>query len=216
MSFLVLALVPCGVFALQAQSGPPPIDLSRPGAFDELYRQGYRTAAAVTTLTARVTETTTSALLTRPIVARGTIAVQRPSRVVLRFTDPDERTILIDGDRMTTVWPSRQLRDVANVASAQKRIQRYLEQDTPDELRRQFTIEPQAGGGRSGGYAVALLPKRKQVRETVTRLDLWIGHPSLLLDALELTFGNGDTKRLEFHDVAINPVLDPDTFVIHP
>ena len=75
-------------------------------AFDELYARGQKANAAMKTLTARFTETTTSSLLTKPLVARGRLAVERPSRVVLRYTDPDSRVVLIDGNQMTMSWPA--------------------------------------------------------------------------------------------------------------
>ena len=50
---------------------------------------GPQINATLKTLTARFTETTTSSLLTRPLVARGTVAVERPSRVVLHYQQPE-------------------------------------------------------------------------------------------------------------------------------
>src|SRR5688572_7141300 len=52
-------------------------------AFDELYQRGQKANSGLKTLTARFIETTTSPLLTKPLVARGTLALQRPSTVVL-------------------------------------------------------------------------------------------------------------------------------------
>ncbi len=111
---------------ISAQSGSPTTVGSAEGSFDELYRRGYQTSVGIKTLTARFTETTTSSLLVRPLVARGTLAVQRPSRVALRFTDPEPRVVLIAGDQMTVSWPARKVQQVSNVASPQRRIQKYL------------------------------------------------------------------------------------------
>ena len=46
-----------------------------------------------------------------------------------------------------------------------------------------------------------MVPKRKQIRETLARLDLWVDRTSLLLDAMKMTFANGDTKTMAFEDV---------------
>lgn len=75
--------------------------------FDELYEKGRPIEASLKTLTARFTETSTSSLLDRPIVARGTVMAIRPSKVRLDYTEPDRRTVLIDGDTLTIVWPAR-------------------------------------------------------------------------------------------------------------
>jgi outer membrane lipoprotein-sorting protein len=61
---------------------------------------------------------------------------------------------------------------------------------------------------------VSLTPKRKQIHETLARLDLWVDRTSLLLDTMKMTFANGDTKTMAFEDVTRNPSLDPGTFAI--
>jgi outer membrane lipoprotein-sorting protein len=197
-----------------AQSRSASSGTSTGASFDELYRRGYQTSVGVKTLTARFTETTTSSLLARPLVAHGTLAVERPSRVVLRFSDPEQRVIVIDGDRMTTVWPSRSLHQVSNVASSQNRIQKYLASDSPEELRRQFQIEVRDGGERQGNYEITLIPKRRQIRDTLTRLELWVERTSFLLSAIRMTFATGDTKTMAFEDVGLNVTLAPGTFTV--
>jgi outer membrane lipoprotein-sorting protein len=183
-------------------------------SFDDLYRRGQLTNAAITTLTAQFTESTTSSLLTRPLVSRGTLAVQRPSRVILRYADPELRVVLIHGNRMTMSWPSREVRRESDIRRAQERVQRYFLNGSAAELRREFDIELRATSERQGTYEVALRPKRKQIRETLTRLDLWVNPSSSLLAAMRMTFENGDTKTMTFENVVTNPVLDPDTFSV--
>jgi outer membrane lipoprotein-sorting protein len=197
-----------------AQPGPSAATASR--EFDELYRKGRQAAGGIKTLTARFTETTTSSLLTQPLVAQGTLTVQRPSRAVMRFTDPEQRTILIDGDRMTTVWPTRNLRQVSNIKSTQERIQKFLTTESPDELRRQFDVSFRDGGERPGHYQITLVPKRKQIRETLSQLELWVDRTSFLLGAIRMTFATGDTKTMTFEDVVPNATIEPGAFTIEP
>jgi outer membrane lipoprotein-sorting protein len=200
--------------APSAQSASSSSNRSSRQSFDDLYRRGHQTGAGIKTLTATFTETSTSSLLARPLVAHGTIAVQRPSRVAMRFTDPEQRVVVIDGDRMTTSWPSRKRREVSNIASAQGRVQKYFASESPGELRRQFDVELRDDSQRPRTFEVALIPKRKQIRDTMTRLDLWVGTSSFLLDAIRMTFANGDTKTIVFEDVMLNPTLDADVFSV--
>src|SRR5688572_3939903 len=151
-----------------AQSPQTSSDRSRRESFDDLYRRGHQTSASIQTLTANFTETSTSSLLARPLVARGTLALQRPARVIMRFIDPEQRVILIDGDRMTTSWPARKLREVSNISSAQGRVQKYIAAKSADELRRQFDVEQREASERPRTFEVTLLPKRKQIRDTMT------------------------------------------------
>src|SRR3954462_15243991 len=116
-SGLLLGIMSAGVAAQRPAPAQSKTDL-----FDEIYQRGRGIDSTLKTLTARFTETTTSSLLTRPVVARGTLAVIRPDRVVLRYTDPDQRVVLIDGNRLTLTWPSRQLNQVIDITTAQRRV----------------------------------------------------------------------------------------------
>jgi outer membrane lipoprotein-sorting protein len=193
----------------------PSLASAPPDSFDELYAKGKQVNDAMKTLTARFTETTTSTLLTRPLVARGRVAVERPSRVVLRYTDPDARTVLIDGNRMTVVWPSRNVRQVTDIGTTQGRIQKYFVNGTAADLRHEFQIDDHpSGGDRPNAYYLSMVPKRKQIHETLARLDLWVDRSSLLLEMMKMTFANGDTKTMAFEDVVRNAPLEANAFVL--
>ena len=184
-------------------------------AFDDLYRRGQSVNKTLKTLTARFTETSTSSLLTKPIVARGRLAVERPARVVLRYTDPDARVVLIDGNRMTMSWPSRGITQVTDIGTAQRRVQKYFVNGTAAELHGQFDIRDHGtAGDRPDLYYVTMVPKRKQIRESLAQLDLWVNRSSLLLDAIKMTFANGDTKTMAFEDVVPNATIDPGSFTL--
>jgi outer membrane lipoprotein-sorting protein len=183
-------------------------------SFDESYRRAQQANAALKTLTADFTESTTSSLLARPLVSHGTLAVQRPSRVILRYSEPEPRVVLIDGDRMTMTWPSQQLRQETDIKRAQSRVQRYFVQGSAEELRREFDIELRSTSERPGTQEVRLRPKRKQIRQTLTTLDLWVDPSTSLLSAMRMTFANGDTKTMTLARVVTNPALGPDAFSV--
>jgi outer membrane lipoprotein-sorting protein len=194
----------------RAQSAP-----SKNAAFDELYERGQRANGGLKTLTARFTETTTSPLLTRPLVARGTLALQRPSTVVLRYDAPEARTVLIDDARLILNWPGRNIHQTRNIGQIQSRIQKYFVDGDPEELRKSFDITVTDAERRAGTDHVVLVPKRKQIREGLTLLDLWIDHASLLLVAMRMTFAGGETKLMTLEDVVPNAAIAPGTFA-HP
>jgi outer membrane lipoprotein-sorting protein len=182
--------------------------------FDELYARGQAQNAGLKTLTAAFVETSTSSLLTRPVIAHGIAIVERPSRVALRYADPEARVILIDGDRMTLSWPSANIRNIKDIGASQRRIQSYFVDSSPGELRSHFQISASEAGDRPGTYLITMVPKRKQILEGITRLELWLDRGSLLLAALRMTFPGGDTKLMTFTDVKPNAPVDPAWFTI--
>lgn len=179
--------------------------------FDDLYRRGQLQNGDLRTLTATFVETTTSALLTKPLTARGIVTVERPSRVALRYTEPDERVVLIDGDRLTVTWPARGIRKTRDVGAAQRRVQKYFVDSSPEELRSHFDIDARENAGHQG-YLITLVPRRKQIKEGLDRLELWIDPVSLLMTSMKMTFPNGDTKLMVFTDVKPNASIDPAVF----
>jgi outer membrane lipoprotein-sorting protein len=185
-------------------------------SFDEFYERGQRANASIKTLTAHFVETTTSSLLTTPLVARGRLAVERPSRVVLHYEAPEPHVVLIDGNRMTMSWPGRNIRQVTDIGAAQGRVQKYFLNSTAADLRRQFEIQERDAGDRPGTHHVTMVPKRKQIRETLAELDLWVDRSTLLMSAMKMTFANGDTKLMVLDEVVKNAVLEPGTFSAAP
>jgi outer membrane lipoprotein-sorting protein len=189
-------------------------DVGSRDLFDEIYERGQKQNAGLKTLTAAFTESSTSALLARPLVEKGTVYVERPSRVVLRYTDPDARVVLMDGDRMTVSWPSAKLFTVADIGAAQRRVQKYFVDSSAKELRGHFDIKARDAEDRPGTYLLAMTPKRKQIQEGVTRIDLWLDRTTLLLAAMRMTFPSGESKLMTFSDVKMNVPIDPAMFVI--
>jgi outer membrane lipoprotein-sorting protein len=182
--------------------------------FDELFKQGQAKNGAMKTLTASFVETTTSTLLTRPLVSSGTLAVVRPSRIALRYAQPDDRIVLIDGDTMTMSWPSRHVRESKDIGASQRRIQKYFVDSSPDELRSHFTIAAREAVDRPGTYLITMVPKRKQILEGLSRLDLWVDRTTQLLVAMKMSFPNGDNKLMTFTDVKPNAPIDPSVFSV--
>jgi len=181
-------------------------------SFESIYERGVQMNSTLKTLTARFTETTTSELLTRPLIAHGTIAVERPSRIVLHYQDPDARDVLIDGDLLTMSWPARRIREVTNIATINRRIQRYFVETSPERLRDSFNIAVQTDHDRPRSIRLSMVPRRKQIREGLSALDLWIDETSLMLSAMKMTFPNGDTKLMVLDEVVPNAPIDPSVF----
>ena len=180
--------------------------------FDEIYAKGRPLESSLRTLSGRFTETTTSSLLTRPLVARGTLAVIRPDKVVLLYDEPERRTVLIDGNAMRLVWPARTIDQRTNIGAAQRRIQQYFVNKSPAELRSHFDIAATVAGDQPNAWLITMSPKRKQINEGLTALELWLDRTTVMLTSMRMTFPNGDTKLMTFDDVKVNPPIDPALF----
>ena len=197
--------------ALIASQASPPGD-----PFDQLFARTLAKRQSIQSIRARFTETTTSSLLDKPLVSRGTVIAAPPMRVLMTYTDPDRKTIAIDGKSLVVSWPDRHEREKIDIFQIQKRIDQYFTQATIGQLRSMFEITAEADSTIREADRVDMRPKRKQIKEGLERLELWIDRENLLLVQMRMTFAGGDRKTIRLEDIAVNVPIPDGTFQIRP
>ena len=206
---LVPAVVQLAAAVLLAAQTSPPKEL-----FDQIFARTLAKRSSIQSIRARFIETTTSSLLEKPLVSHGTIVAAPPARVLMTYTDPERRTIVIDGKSLVVAWPDRGERETIDIAQMQKRIDQYFTQATVGQLRSMFEIKAAADAAVRGADRIEMRPKRKQIAQGLERLELWIDRESLLLVQMRMTFPGGDGKTIRLEDVAVNVPIADDTFRI--
>ncbi len=213
------------VWAIAATSGhtaspaPAAQERTRPqddDLFDEIYRRGAPLEQSLKAVSASFVETSTSTLLKAPQTARGTVVAERPNRVRLEYAGSDTRTVIVDGNTLALDWPARNIRETRDIGGTMRRASRFFERTSPAELRKHFDITAIVAPDRPGTWLVTFTPRRKQMREGVSRVHLWIDRSSLMLQALKMDYPGGDTRLMEFADVRINPPVAADAFTPPP
>jgi outer membrane lipoprotein-sorting protein len=209
VAFLHL-LIAASVIASQA---PPqaPKDL-----FTQIYQSAVTRRQSIHSIRARFTETTVSSLLEKPLAAHGTVIAAPPGRVLMTYTDPDRRVLALDGRSLVIVWPDRHERETIDISQIQKRIDRYFTQANPEQLRSMFDIRAEPDAAMRGADLIEMRPKRKQIKEGLERLALWIDRERTLLVQMEMTFPGGDKKTITLDDIALNVPIGDDTFQVRP
>jgi len=193
------ALLALAIAASATVRASAPTDL-----FDDIYRRGQPMEQSIKTIRAHFTETTTSSLLVKPVVAEGTLLAVRPSDILLEYSKPEKKLLRIDAATLQFVWPDRKLHESRDIRESQARVQKYFVDKTPDELRRHFDITATDDRARPGTWRLEMVPKRKQIQQGVTKIELWIDQRSTMLSAMTLTFAGGDTKTMAFTNVEVN------------
>jgi len=190
-------------------AAPQPAD-----PLDALFARGKAMQATLHSISASFTETTVSSLLRDPLVARGTVVAAVPLRMLMTYTTPEVRYVLMDQTRIVTVVPSRRERDELNIADMQRRIQRYFVEASPKELRQSLDISLAPDPALPGADLMDMRPRRKQIKEGLARLRLWIDRTSLVMSKLRMDYADGDSRTIELSDIKINPPVDDRTFAI--
>ncbi len=184
--------------------------------FDQLFARTLEKRQSIHSIRGRFTETTTSSLLEKPLVSHGTVIATPPSRVLMTYTDPERRMIAIDSKWLVVVWPDRREREKIDISQMQKRSDQYFTHATIGELRSMFEITAEPDSVIRETDRVDMRPKRKQIREGLEGLEIWIDRESLLLVQLRMTFPGGDKKTIRLDDVTINVPVTDETFRIRP
>jgi outer membrane lipoprotein-sorting protein len=180
--------------------------------FTDLFNRSAAAKQSMKSIRARFTETTTSTLLEKPLVAHGTIVAAPPARVRMTYTDPERRTVVIDGKSLAVAWPDRNQQEKIDISQMQKRIDQYFTNASIGQLRSMFEIGAEHVPSRHGVDRIDMVPKRKQIRQGLERLELWIDTDRNLLVEMLMTFAGGDTKRIVLDDIAVNVPLTDDLF----
>jgi outer membrane lipoprotein-sorting protein len=183
-----------------------------PDLFDEVYARAQAQESKLRTMHARFTETTESTLLRNPVVARGTLVAEWPTRIRLEYDTPERRIVVVDDRRLVMVTPGRHERFDRDITSAQARVRKYFVDKTPAELRRQFAITATGGARPSDAYRIVMVPKRKQIRQGLSELRLWIDARTLILRRMQMIFPDGDSRTFTLEDVRTNEPIAAGTF----
>jgi outer membrane lipoprotein-sorting protein len=184
-----------------------------PDLFDEIYARGQQQNGAVATVHADFTETTTSTLLRDPIVARGTLVAQMPARLRLDYAAPDRRTLIVDEHQLRIVGAAGAAPLlVRDITATQRRVQKYFVDKSPAELRKHFTVRAFVDPALPGTYQVEMIPTRKQIKEGLIELRIWIDERTMFLRQLRMVFPGGDTKTFALDRVRLDQPVAPGTF----
>jgi outer membrane lipoprotein-sorting protein len=202
-------------FIVLAAAGPsgaaPPQRTADPLA--DLFARGRAVQKSIRSLRASFRETTVSSLLVDPLTGTGTVlAAVDPLRLVMRYAPPDGRTIWIDERELVVASPARKVPEQIDIAAMQRRIQKYFTEASLDELRSSFEMTLANDPAVPTAQRLEMTPRRRQIKEGLQRLRLWIDKERLLMVRLEMIFPGGDSTRIDLSDIEVNVPIDAKTF----
>jgi outer membrane lipoprotein-sorting protein len=193
-----------------------------PDLFDQLHARIAAAEATRQTIRARFTETTTSSLLARPMVAHGTLVGEKsapgkligakPTRMLITYTSPERKTILFDTNRLVIIHPDGSAPERIDITEIMKTVNRYFTNATPGQLRRAFTVRAFVDPDLPAFYQVDLVPKRKQITQGLERLQIWVAKDTCMLAQMKMSFPGGDSDVFKLEDVELNVPISPRTF----
>jgi outer membrane lipoprotein-sorting protein len=185
---------------------------STPDLFDEIHARGRVLEAKMQTVRARFTETTVSSLLAKPLVSKGTLIAAKPPKMVLRYTSPERKTVLMDGKQLTVVWHDRGDVEKIDLTEIMKRVNQYFTNADAGQVRKAFTVVATMDRDLANTYLLDMAPKRKQIKEGLQRLQIWIDRDTLLMRQMKMSFPGGDSDTIRLDEAELNAPLPPNAF----
>ena len=207
-----LRAIVIGSFLMAAFWGSGTRAGAAPDLFDELHARIKSAEAERRTIRARFVETTVSSLLVKPMVSEGMLVGAKPASLRMTYSSPTRRTIIMDGKRLVIVRPDRSGEEQLDITQIMKRVDHYFINADPAELRRSFRVRAFIDPEESSNYQLDLVPTRKQIRDGLERLQIWVARDPLLLSQIRITFAGGDTTTVRLERAELNVALPPDAF----
>jgi len=198
-------------------SGTTPAQETDP--FTELHTRTREVEKNLVTLRADFVETTVSDLLAEPIVERGTMVAARPMQVLLRYQEPEEKLLLIDGDELRLVWLERGEEERLPIGNIQDAVDKYFYRASANNLRSHFDISVTPDAETPGTHRVDMTAKRKQIKKVLERIELTVADDTLYLIKMRFVYpGGAGSKTIELSNLRANvPVEDEEfTFELPP
>jgi outer membrane lipoprotein carrier protein len=172
---------------------------------------------AVQSLTATFTERKNLSLLAKPVVANGTFLYSKPARIKWEYSEPEPRVFLITEDRFVAYYPAQKRAEEVPLSKlAGRRVFRVFGiGQTAEDLEKFFDITQADPGTESGCYLLVLTPKRRRVKDRLTRVRFWVDAQTYLPRKLEYLESDGDSTLLTFANLRLNPEIAEARFSVN-
>lgn len=205
-----LAIVPglACVLVISVANAPPSASVPELG---ELLRRFDDVQQQVRTLSADFIETTESALLTAPIVARGRVFLTKPDSVRWEYDSPEQMRFVIRDDEYTGYFPERKEAERRDIHRWSEQLFRFLGLGQASaELLKFYDItlgDPSAGPARPGTHLLVMDPKKRRVSKRVDLVLFWIDDETYMPVRVEYRGKSGNRRVVEFARMSVNPDL---------
>ena len=191
------------------------------GGLENILKQLDSQAADFHSLTADLERTKVTVVVNDKSTESGKIFVRRDDKMRIELTQPDERTILRDGDDFYIYNPKIHRVEEYNLGNKKSLVDQFvlLGFGTPgSELKKSYSITLQGEESLDNRKVVLLelLPKSDDVRNQLSKIQLWFDE-STWLPAQQKFYetGSGDYFIIHYKNIARNVRIADSEFKPH-
>lgn len=172
-------------------------------------------AATFQAMTAKLRWVDHTKVINEDTVQSGTVRMRKASKEVagwIDYKEPDAKTILLKNRQVQIFYPKIKTVQIYDLGKRGDQLYQFLLLGfgtTADELRKNYEIRA-AGSDTVQGRKTTrleLIPKAKEAKDYLTRIELWIPEDSPYPLQEKLHHKSGDYTLISYTDLQINPPL---------
>lgn len=212
---LLLAAPVCAVGRSKAPPDPLAPGLTGPQRLQALVDRVRLEQQQLKTLEARFTQQQENSMLAAPEESKGTFSYQAPDKVRWEYTSPNQITVVIRGDQMTTWYRDLKRAETLKVGRYSGQVFKYLgASGSLQTLLEYFTVRLKLPERKGDSYRLELDPKYARIAKRLKSMTLWIDDQTFFPERLKYVQADGSTVEYQFTDLKRNPPIPEERFVL--
>ena len=158
------------------------------------------------TMVADFTERKDLNLLAEPLISRGEFFFNRPNQVRWEYAEPEHKVFVITEKRYIAYYPAAKRAEEVEIKKfIGKRLFRFLGVgQSIEDLAKYYEFHLGGSNDLPGTHLLVLTPRKKQVRESVAFMKIWVDAETYLPRQVAYEESDGDSTLLTFHDLRVN------------
>jgi len=158
------------------------------------------------------TQVKESSFLDEKITLEGKVYYKKPNKIRFEYTKPNAYVIAMDGQNMSMTSGGQKTTIPANQSKLFSEISRVMVSgvsgsglvDSPD-------FDTQLSIGNTD-YKVVLTPKKKEVRDLFSAIQLFVGKSDHRIRSVELIEKGGDKTTINLRNLSVNTAINDEIF----
>ena len=167
-----------------------------------------QTAASMTCMNCRFTQTKTMAMLAEPTVSEGLMSYEAPDKMRWEYTSPYSFALVVDGEEITKITDgNEEVLDAKSGRMYQGIVNIIMSSATGKNLfdDKMFDVAITDDGEF---WKAEMRPKKRDMKRMFSMLTFYFGKDNNVINKVEMSEAGGDVTTIQFFDMKINELCD--------
>lgn len=194
--------------------------LSGAATLDEVFRQMDASAPGFRAMAGQIQRTSYTKVIDDTTKETGSITMRKPKpteiRALIRFTEPDEKTVSLQGTKAEIYFPKLKTVQVYDLGKQKQLVDQFVLLGfgtSGKELAKSYDVKATGEETIAGQKATRLemVPKSAEARKHLAKIELWMSNTGAYPIQQKLYQPSGDYNLITYTDVKMNPNLADDS-----